>query len=186
MNALYKALFDLQRDVPKVKKDKDNPFFHAKYADLDAVVSKVVPMLQKHGLAVIQALDNLNGEPALTTTVWHISGESVTHTMPLIVPKQDPQAQGSAITYARRYSFMVATGMVANDDDDGVGASYAMTGLNKKKQDLYKAFIKSGNREFADQKLYINSVIGKETIDDIFDADNVLKALKSDEGKEER
>lgn len=179
MQELYKALFELQGKVPKVIKNKDNPFFNSKYADLKGVIEKIVPLLQENQLAVFQRLSDLNGEPALTTTLWHKpSGEYVEATMPLILPKQDPQAQGSAITYARRYSIMTITGLIADDDDDGYSAGFDLQALAKKKQELYKAFMKIGTKSFAEQKAFINSVLGKETIDDQFEADRVIRALK--------
>ena len=36
--------------------------------------------------------------------------------------KEDAQAQGSAITYARRYALMSMLGLVADTDDDGEAA----------------------------------------------------------------
>ena len=43
--------------------------------------------------------------------------------MRLLMAKQDPQGQGSAVTYARRYSYCAALGIVADEDDDGQAAS---------------------------------------------------------------
>jgi hypothetical protein len=45
--------------------------------------------------------------------------------MPLLLAKSDPQGQGSAITYARRYALMAVLGLVADEDDDGNKASAA-------------------------------------------------------------
>lgn len=43
--------------------------------------------------------------------------------MPLVLQKQDPQGQGSGITYARRYAAMAILGLVADEDDDGNAAT---------------------------------------------------------------
>jgi hypothetical protein len=43
--------------------------------------------------------------------------------MRLYLVKDDPQGQGSAVTYARRYSYMSVLGLVADVDDDGNAAS---------------------------------------------------------------
>jgi hypothetical protein len=43
--------------------------------------------------------------------------------MPLLLTKEDPQGQGSAITYARRYALCAVLNLVGDDDDDGNGAS---------------------------------------------------------------
>jgi len=87
--------------------------------------------LAKHGLAVTQGIsfqqgfsDNANVlHDTLTTTLIHKSGQWIQSEMPLHLPKQDPQGQGSAVTYARRYAYMAILGLVADDDDDGNAAS---------------------------------------------------------------
>jgi len=87
--------------------------------------------LAKHGLAVTQGIsfqqgfsDNANVlHDTLTTTLIHKSGQWIESEMQLHLPKQDPQGQGSAVTYARRYAYMAILGLVADDDDDGNSAS---------------------------------------------------------------
>jgi hypothetical protein len=120
---LAKALLAAQAEFSAVPKGSDNPFFKSKYAALPDVVKHAGPVLSKHGLAVSQFVDNVNGEDALTTYLIHSSGEWISHSMLLHLVKNDPQAQGSAITYARRYSYMAALGLVADEDDDGNAAS---------------------------------------------------------------
>ena len=43
--------------------------------------------------------------------------------MKLLLAKNDPQGQGSAITYARRYALMAMLALVADEDDDANAAS---------------------------------------------------------------
>lgn len=47
--------------------------------------------------------------------------------MPLMLAKDDPQGQGSAITYARRYSLMAMLSLVADVDDDAQSTRSAPT-----------------------------------------------------------
>jgi hypothetical protein len=123
IDLLAKALLAAQAEFSAVPKGSDNPFFKSKYAALPDVVKHAGPVLSKHGLAVSQFVDNVNGEDALTTYLIHSSGQYISHSMLLHLVKDDPQAQGSAITYARRYSYMAALGLVADEDDDGNAAS---------------------------------------------------------------
>ena len=120
---LAQALLAAQAEFSAVPKGSDNPFFKSKYAALPDVVKHTTPVLAKHGLGVSQFVDNVNGEDALTTYLIHSSGEFISHSMLLHLVKDDPQAQGSAITYARRYSYMACLGLVADEDDDGNAAS---------------------------------------------------------------
>lgn len=121
MQEITKAIIKLQATLEPVHKDAKGNW--GKYATLVAVQQEILPKLKECGLAVIQPLSHLDGQPAIRTTLLHESGESITEVTPLILPKNDPQGQGSAITYARRYSLASITGLVIDDDDDGQKAT---------------------------------------------------------------
>jgi len=123
INELAAALVAAQAEFSAVPKDSANPFFKSKYAALPDVVKHTSPVLAKYGLAISQHITCEDGRDALTTFLIHKSGQYLSSTMLLHMVKDDPQAQGSAVTYARRYSYMAALGLVADDDDDGNSAS---------------------------------------------------------------
>lgn len=124
MEELTKALLAVQKDLPTVGKDSDNPFFKSKYASLAHIMKVVLPILNKHGVFVSQAPDQLDGQPTLVTNLVHgETGQQVSSTMPLFLTKNDPQGQGSAITYARRYAIVSMLGLVVDEDDDGNAGS---------------------------------------------------------------
>jgi len=119
------ALAKAQGEFSAVPKGSSNPFFKSKYAALPEVVLQTTPILSRNGLSVAQFVDSDESGDLLTTYLIHVSGEFISHSMRLHVAKaNDPQSQGSAITYARRYSYMSALGLVADDDDDGNAASH--------------------------------------------------------------
>ncbi len=117
------ALAKAQGEMKNPPKDSINPHFKSKYADLATVRDSVMPVLNRHGLAVLQLPCECDGLPALTTLLMHESGEWVETTMLLRPGKMDPQGVGSALTYARRYSLQSIAGVAADDDDDGNAAS---------------------------------------------------------------
>lgn len=119
LDEIAPALVAFQADLTPVSKSATNPFFKNKYAPLPEVMEAIQPLLAKHGLAIIQLVTNIDGVSALNTVVLHESGQKLEAIQPLLLTKQDPQAQGSAITYARRYGVMSALGIVADEDDDG-------------------------------------------------------------------
>ena len=127
INELAAALVAAQAEFSAVPKGSANPFFKSKYAALPDVVAHAAPVLAKHGLAVTQSITYIiAGDTildALKTALIHKSGQYIENEMLLHLPKQDPQGQGSAVTYARRYSYMAILGLVADDDDDGNAAS---------------------------------------------------------------
>jgi hypothetical protein len=53
------------------------------------------------------------------------TGDALEGSMPLMLKSADPQGQGSALTYARRYSIMAVLGLVPDEDDDGNRAQEA-------------------------------------------------------------
>jgi hypothetical protein len=59
----------------------------------------------------------------------HKSGEWIEDTLVLPLSKRDPQAAGSAITYARRYSLQAIAGVPSADDD----GEFAMDRVTNKK-----------------------------------------------------
>lgn len=124
---LAKALVSAQAEMPAVEPDKVNPHFKSGFVSLDHLIAKTRPVLNKHGLAISQSPSHIEGQPALTTTIHHLSGESVSSTMPLLVGKNDMQGLGGALTYARRYAWAAALGICADEDDDGEQAAEIAT-----------------------------------------------------------
>lgn len=121
--ALAAALAKAQAVIEGAIKDKANPAFRSRYADLAAVWDAIREPLTANGLSLVQMPDTGHlGEPVLVTRLLHSSGEWLEGMYPLNPVKQDPQGYGSAITYARRYAAMAVCG-VAPEDDDGNAAS---------------------------------------------------------------
>lgn len=127
INELAEALVAAQAQFPAIPKDSENPFFKSKYADLATVIKAAMPVLTKNGLAISQGISHYEGQSTLKTYLIHKSGQFIVDEMPLMPVKNDPQSQGSAITYARRYSYMAVLGLVADEDDDGNAATAGST-----------------------------------------------------------
>ena len=116
INELAVALNKAQSEFMVAKKDAKNPFFKSKYATLNSVYEAVAPALLSNGFTIIQPIVDNNVE----TTLVHTSGQFITSSCPIVCAKQnDPQAMGSAITYARRYSLASLLGVMTDEDDDG-------------------------------------------------------------------
>ena len=124
--SLYTALLAVQAEAPAIQKTKINPAFKSKYVSLDVLMESVMPILSKHGLVWVTRPVYRGSEdtPVLHYSLIHAeSQQSLDGEMLLMLAKNDPQGQGSAITYARRYSLMAVLGLVADEDDDGNKAS---------------------------------------------------------------
>jgi hypothetical protein len=100
MNNLIKALFEAKKEIGKIKKDMKNPFFKKNYADINSIIDQVEPIFEKHGLLLLQPIE----DGMVKSVVYHVeSGESVESSMRL-TGSNNPQAVGSEITYYRRYT----------------------------------------------------------------------------------
>ena len=116
------ALLKAQHEMSNPIKGATNPFFKSKYADLNAVREAVIPVLNAHGIVVLQPMVHENDRNFVRTVLLHESGEMLESFTEIVYKQNDAQAQGSGITYARRYGLqsMVCVGA---DDDDGNAAS---------------------------------------------------------------
>ena len=114
---MYKKLLEIQKEIGAIKKDSTNPFFKSKYFDINSLLEQVKPVLNKHGVVLLQAVSNINGSLSLTTTLIDAdSGDKISDTCPL--PETvDAQKAGSAITYFRRYALQSLLALEAEDDD---------------------------------------------------------------------
>ncbi|MDI6680054.1 recombinase [Bacillus wiedmannii] len=122
---LAKALVKFNSEVTKIAKDADNPFFKNNYATLDTIIDEIRPILSKHGLSIMQIPSGDGQNVTLKTLLLHESGEWLESDALTMKPvKNDPQAVGSCITYARRYSLAAFLSLNTGEDDDGNGATY--------------------------------------------------------------
>lgn len=123
MKTIAAAFVKAKRAFGPALKDKTNPAFRSKYADLGACIDAVESALLDNGIAFVQETFEDATGVTVETVFLHESGESI-RCGRLHVPasKQDPQGFGSALTYARRYSLCAACG-IAPEDDDGNAAS---------------------------------------------------------------
>ena len=112
------AFVKAQRQFGPALKTSVNPHFKSKYADLANCIEAVIEALNANGIGLMQRTYECKDGVLVETVFIHESGEVMECGM-LHVPagKQDPQGYGSALTYARRYSLLAATGLAPEDDD---------------------------------------------------------------------
>lgn len=123
---LYKAILAAQAKIPTVRKNGQNPHFKSKYATLDEIWETVQKPLNDAGIIVVCDVYTHNGERLLTTRAIHAAtGEEIACTFPIMAAGTSPQAIGSAMTYARRYTLTALLEIVTGDgvDDDGEAAT---------------------------------------------------------------
>jgi hypothetical protein len=117
INELAAAMAKAQAEMGGAVKDSANPFFKSKYADLTSVVKAIKEPFANNNLSYTQFPCAADGCVGVTTRLMHSSGQWLESSYMLPMVKQDPQAAGSTITYARRYALQAMAGIPTADDD---------------------------------------------------------------------
>jgi len=127
-------ILKIQTEIGVMAKDKKNPFFKSSYFDVNQIISQLLPLLEKHGLTVMQPLSNLEGKPALKTLIYDGDKLILEDVVPL-PENPDSQKMGSAITYFRRY-FLQSLFLLQAEDDDANLAKPKARQQSEAKDDL--------------------------------------------------
>ena len=124
---LATALSKFQGEVESATKSSKNSHLKNSYATLEDIWSAVRSPLATNGLSVTQFISMQEQLPILVTQLNHASGQWIRSSSMLLQGDANRgvnvhQAQGSAITYQRRYALAGCLG-ITQEDDDGVSAS---------------------------------------------------------------
>lgn len=126
------ALVQAQTKMGNAIKDSKNPFFKSKYADLNAVREACLPALNESKISVLQLIVNKDNKNYVETILLHESGEWISSETEIKNSKpNDPQAEGSGITYARRYGLQSIVCLGAEDDDGNAASDKNLDTDNK-------------------------------------------------------
>ena len=115
---IYAKLHEAKKEIGVVKKNAKNPHFKNTYADLNALIDAVEPILLEKGLIMLQPIKD---GKVYTQIIDIDTFESVESYIDLS-PNLTAQALGSQITYYRRYTLQSLMSL-QSDDDDGQKAS---------------------------------------------------------------
>ena len=117
MKNIAKKIIKVQSELPKIEKNQSIPYGRKqfKYADLEAVMSVVKPVLVKNGLMLTQ----IANKGLMCTQIHDVDSDDVLHSEIEIPNCTNPQDLGKWITYIKRYALCSMLGIVAEDDDDG-------------------------------------------------------------------
>jgi hypothetical protein len=111
--SFWARLLEAKTEIKAVHKGAVNPHFKKNYADLNAIIEEVEPILIKNGLILIQPII----EGVQYTKVVDAFGEDVIESALPLPAGVNPQQLGSAITYFRRYTLQSLLSLRTTDDD---------------------------------------------------------------------
>lgn len=123
INEFAAAFSKAQGMIGNAKRDRDNPFFKSKFADLASIREAIREPLSSNDLSLIQFPRTRDNGVEIETMILHKSGQFMSEVTFWPANKVDVQGLASALTYGRRQSAMAMLGVAtSDDDDDGNGA----------------------------------------------------------------
>lgn len=135
-----KALSAFQAECPPIAKtkqvmNKDGRSVRYKYAPLEDIIGQVKGLLQKFGFSYSVDVQVDPQWVTSTCVATHLAGHSQTSTFKVPINKDaymtDQQHFAAAQTFARRYAFCNAFGIMTADEDTDANLSPAATTTNK-------------------------------------------------------
>lgn len=130
---IYKAIFEVKKKMKAVAKTSNNPFYKSKYADLNAHLEELEPLLEDQGCMLLQP-PTIEQDPfrgavdAIHSRIIHVeSSQWVEASMLLETAKPDMQLRGAAATYGRRFTVNGLVTMRAEDDDGNTATGKSET-----------------------------------------------------------
>jgi hypothetical protein len=134
--SLHQKLLKVQSEIGAISKKANNPFFKSKYFDINMLIAEVLPILNKHGITLLQPISD--GEVCSAIS----DGSEVIESRIALPDINDPQKLGSAITYFRRYTLQSLLALQAEDDDANL-ASGKVAQKQKLTESGFQAVMKS-------------------------------------------
>lgn len=143
--ALIEALVKFQSECHAIAKDSRGKVagtskagkaysYDYTYLSLAKLREETAPALAKNGLAVTQVESFDEGYIVLLTKLVHVAGASIEAYRPVCTidaALADAQRYGSALSYARRYSYNTILGIAPEDEDDDGGQARGMDKTTK-------------------------------------------------------
>lgn len=116
--ALFTAIAAAQAEFQHAKQSGRNKHLNREYSTLTDIRDACIPVLAKHGVAVVQPPVVVEGKLYVRTVIAK-GAESVSFDWPLVIAKDDAQGIAAALKYARRQalaSFFCVPETEADDD----------------------------------------------------------------------
>jgi hypothetical protein len=111
-------LHNAKQSIKKVAKNAKNPHFKNNYADINALIEEVEPILLENRLLLLQPIE----DGYVYTRIVDIDSGEICESCMKLPEIQDPQRIGSAVTYYRRYTLQSLMSLQSIDDDSNLAS----------------------------------------------------------------
>lgn len=142
MKELLKQLNKVKEEIKPIVKSETNPFFKSKYFDINALLLQIEPILHKHGLILVQPIE----DNSVSSKIYHVESGEVLESKMTLPELNDPQKMGSAVTYYRRYTLQSLLALQAEDDDG-----------NHASEKVNKPVLRNGSNEWKQAQEYLQN-----------------------------
>jgi len=119
LQKLHKA----KQSIKKVAKNASNPHFKNNYADINALIEEVEPILLENRLLLLQPIE----DGYVYTRIVDVDSGEICESCMKLPEIQDPQRIGSAVTYFRRYTLQSLMSLQSIDDDSNLATEAIKT-----------------------------------------------------------
>lgn len=137
-------LHNAKQSIKKIAKNAKNPHFKNNYADINALIEEVEPILLENRLLLLQPIE----DGYVYTRIVDIDSAEIAESCMKLPEIQDPQKIGSAVTYYRRYTLQSLLSLQAVDDDANLSSEAVKSqkqGLTQERFEKALEAIKSGS-----------------------------------------
>ena len=121
-------LHNAKQSIKKIAKNAKNPHFKNNYADINALIEEVEPILLENRLLLLQPIE----DGYVYSRIVDIDTSEICESCMKLPEITDPQKIGSAVTYYRRYTLQSLLSLQAVDDD----ANLSSEAVKSQKQGL--------------------------------------------------
>ena len=111
-------LHNAKQSIKKIAKNAKNPHFKNNYADINALIEEVEPVLLENRLLLLQPIE----DGYVYTRIVDIDSGEIAESCMKLPEIQDPQRIGSAVTYYRRYTLQSLMSLQSIDDDSNLAS----------------------------------------------------------------
>lgn len=166
---LFIGLVKLRQAIKQPPKDAKNPFFKSNYVTLEGVQKAIDEAKEGTGIDYSQFVETSpDGRTGVSTMVYSDKGEYIiTDPLYLQPVKNDPQGNGSVVTYSRRYQLSALFGISSDIDDDGNNASGNQQNRQPRQQGNYQRRQQKPSRQQAADPIAVQKQQFDQTVNKI-------------------
>lgn len=154
-------LWHAKQEIGKVYKNANNPHFKRSYADLNAILQTVEPILLAHGLLLIQPIT----DGCVITRIFDPETGTCVESSMRLPEGQNPQQMGSAVSYFRRYSLTSLLCLQTTDDDAELASKpKSKPTATDELVDKFLASLKAGSNKWTAEKFISTYALTEDQI----------------------